>query len=143
MGMTWAIGWAPVGALVGLVAAVGSGGPLGAILETAFLYAASGFVVGAMFSGILALTDGRRRFDEMSLGRFATWGAIGGLLISPYTIFDGMAITLSSVVGVGVITLLSAGSAAASLALARREDDRVLLEAGEETEGVGLMAGGR
>ncbi len=46
------------------------------------LFGAFGFVAGVTFSGILALTEGRRRFDEMSLPRFAGWGAVGGLLLS-------------------------------------------------------------
>jgi hypothetical protein len=137
MGLTWAVGWAPVGAIVGSVVALG-GGPLGGVVEAVLLYAASGFVVGAAFSGLLGIAEGRRRFDEMSLGRFATWGALGGLLISPYTIFDGMPLTLTNVVGVGAVMLLSAGSAAGSLALARREDDQELLEAGEDVADVGL-----
>ena len=140
MGLTWAMGWAPVGGIVGFAVALVSGGPLVGVVEAMLLYGASGFVVGAAFSGILAIAEGRRRFDQMSLGRFATWGALGGLLISPYTIFDGMPFTLASVIGVGVMTLLSAGSAAATLALARREDDRELLEAGVEAEAVGLTA---
>jgi hypothetical protein len=132
MGLTWAVGWAPVGAVVGWIAALLAGGPLAGVVEAMLLYAGSGFVVGTVFSGLLGIAEGRRRFDEMSLGRFATWGALGGLLISPYTIFDGVSITLTSVVGVGVVTLLSAASAAASLALARRENDEALLEAGLE-----------
>ena len=138
MGLIWAIGWAPVGAIVGSVVALVAGGPPGAVVEAMLRYAVSGFLVGATFSGLLGVAEGRRRFDEMSLGRFAVWGALGGLLISPYTIFDGMPITLTSVVGVGVVTLLSAGFAAGSLALARREDDQELLEAGEEAAEVGL-----
>jgi len=35
-----------------------------------------------MFGGLLVLTEGRRRFDQMSLPRFAGWGALGGLLLS-------------------------------------------------------------
>ena len=140
MGLTWAVGWAPVGAAVGSVVALVTGGPLAGVVQSMFLYSASGFVVGAVFSGLLGIAEGRRRFGEMSLGRFATWGALGGLLISPYTVFDGMAVTLTSVIGVGVVTLLSAASAAASLSLARRADDQAVLAAGEEASAVGLTA---
>ena len=31
---------------------------------------------------VLGLVEGRRRFDQMSLPRFAGWGAVGGLLLS-------------------------------------------------------------
>lgn len=137
-GLTWAVGWAPVGALVGSVAALLGGASWAGVVGAALVYATSGFVVGVAFSGLLGLVEGRRRFDQMSLGRFATWGALGGLLISPYTVFDGMAVSVTTVIGVGVVTLLSAASAAASLALARREDDQALLEAGEAAAEVGL-----
>jgi len=41
-----------------------------------------GFIAGVTFSGLLVLTEGRRRFDQMSLPRFAGWSAVGGLLLS-------------------------------------------------------------
>ncbi len=48
-----------------------------------------------------------------------------------------MGTTLPLLLGVGVAsTLLGAGSAAGSLALARRAEDRELLEAGEEALGL-------
>jgi hypothetical protein len=48
--------------------------------------------------------------------------------------------TVSGALFVGVVTLMGAGSAAGSLALARRAEDRELLEAGEEA--LGLTEGG-
>jgi hypothetical protein len=43
------------------------------------IFGVLGFIAGVIFSAILALTEGRRRFDQMSLPRFAVWGATGGL----------------------------------------------------------------
>ena len=91
-------------------------------------FAAMGFIGGAIFSMALGLAEGRRRFDEMSLPGFIVLGALGGLFVSlimgggPYFIF----------------TLLGAGSAGGSLALARWADDRELLEAGADIADVGL-----
>ena len=41
-------------------------------------------------------------------------------------------------VAAGVLALMGAGSAAGSLVLARRAQDRALLDAGEETADIGL-----
>jgi len=46
------------------------------------IFGVLGFFAGVIFSAFLLLTQGRRRFDEMSLPRFAGWGAAGGLLLS-------------------------------------------------------------
>ena len=98
--------------------------------------ALAGFMGGAAFSVVLGLAEGRRRFDQMSLPRFAAWGALGGLLLSVFMLSTGSAFTLVNVVVFSVVTLLAAGSAAGSLALARKADDRELLDAGEEALGL-------
>ncbi len=49
-------------------------------------------------------------------------------------------VTLGEVLTAGLVTLLGSGSAAGSLALARRSEDRELLEACEEA--LGLTEGG-
>jgi hypothetical protein len=79
-----------------------------------------GFVAGVIFSVLLALTEGRRRFDQMSLPRFAAWGAAGGLLLS--AVFSRAAsLELKDVlVIVPTFGAACAISASASLALARR-----------------------
>ena len=105
-------------------------------------YGMLGFVGGAAFSVVLGITEGRRRFDEMSLPRFAGWGAVGGLLLSVLTVAMGIAmggaITLGNWIFMGTMPLLAAGSAAGSLALARRADDRELLEHGADVAEIGL-----
>ena len=112
-GLTWAFAWSFVGTSfvrllgVSLEAAVNLIGP----------YAMMGLIGGGAFS------VGRRRFDEMSLPRFAAWGAVGGLLLS-VPISSGL--TLQSLVTGSVTTLLGAGSAAGSLALARRANEMSL-----------------
>jgi hypothetical protein len=85
-----------------------------------------GFIGGIIFSGLLMLTEGRRGFDQMSLPRFAAWGAVGGLLLS--AIF-----TRAASLGVGdvlaiapVFAVASAICASGSLALARRAGMREL-----------------
>ena len=75
----------------------------------------------------------------MSVPRFAAWGALGGFLL---TVFVQLSVGGPglSIIAATVTTLLGAGSAAGSLALARRAEDRELLEAGEEA--LGLTEGG-
>jgi len=152
LGLTWAVGWASVGAVIGLVYFFGvigvQSGLLGAFLAAYVrMFATLGFLGGAIFSTVLGIAEGRRRFDELSLPRFAAWGALGGLLLGVIAL-TGWAGTLPVVLGrvmgpmdflvAGVATLLGAGSAAGSLALARRADDKELLEHGADVADIGL-----
>ncbi len=140
MGLTWAAAWFGFGTILGLVIGLISGGPfqLAPLIANAVLFGVSGFVGGAAFSGVLGIAEGRRTFDEMSLPRFAGWGGVGGLLLSMLLLSNGGPLTLARVLTVGVVTLMGAGSAAGSLALARRADDGGLLRAGESA---GLIEG--
>ena len=143
MGVTWAAGWAPVGAVTGLIAGVALGGvPLGVIATNyAALFGVLGFVGGTIFSTVLRVTEGRHTFDQLSLPRFVAWGALGGLLLGVLAVTAGIlgpGLTILDAVIAGVSTLLGAGSAAGSLALARRADDRELLEAGADLADIGL-----
>ena len=142
MGLTWAAAWLGIGSIVTLATAVvfGAGG-LG--IAGIVLYTIAGFVAGTAFSVVLGLAEGRRRFDQMSLRRFAAWGALGGLPLGLYMSWlnglfaPGGSIAVALVL-TAVPTLLAAGSAAGSLALARRADDRELLEDGADVADVGL-----
>src|SRR5215510_7129797 len=76
MGFTWAAAWFAVGFVPRWVLGIESDLPF------PILFGGLGFIAGVTFSGLLVLTEGRRRFDQMSLPCFAGWGAIGGLLLS-------------------------------------------------------------
>lgn len=138
VGLTWAAGWGLFGGTLWLFRA------WEIALSAGFNYAVSGFVGGALFSLLLRLAEGRRRFDELKITRFAGWGALGGLLIGV-----GYAVVATTLYPEGdylwgqyfaITTVLGAGSAAGSLALARVTDDRQLLEQGEEAADVGLSS---
>jgi len=125
MGLTWALAWFAAGMVLLLIV-----GPDAADVPFPLGFALLGFLAGVAFSGVLAITEGRRSFDQMSLPRFAAWGAAGGLLL---------AVGMAAVIGwaqlpvlATVFALSGAGSAAGSLALARKAVDRELLEAGED-----------
>ena len=146
MGLTWAAGWSPIGAVIGLVMGVVFIGPgvglAGVVARYVGLFATLGFFGGAIFSTVLRITEGRRRFDELSLPRFAAWGGLGGFLLGVLAITGGIlglgGLTPVTAIVAGAATLLGAGSAAGSLALARRAHDQELLEAGADIADAGL-----
>jgi hypothetical protein len=141
MGLTWAVAWSGAGAIVTLGFVLRTGSRPDAPFP--IMFAAAGFIAGLIFSGLLGLVDGRRRFDQMSLPRFAAWGAAGGFLLATTFV---LAVSLSgdpgflwNLVTVGpLFAAAGAGSAAGSLALARRTQDRALLETTEELTAMGL-----
>ena len=145
MGLTWAAGWALVGVLIGLSWSLGL--PMGWFVEVFDAplpaLAIPGFFAGAVFSTVLGIAGRRRRFDELSLPRFAAWGAVGGLLLSlfPVAAVGTGAASAAVAVAIGTLTLLSAVSASGSLMLARMAEDRELLEASEDVAEVGLTEG--
>ncbi|MGB5675025.1 MAG: hypothetical protein WBO43_10795, partial [Gemmatimonadota bacterium] len=91
-------------------------------------------------SGVLGIVEGRRRFDQMSLPRFAGWGGLGGLLLSGvFVLAAGLRGDVILVLG-PVFAMASAASAAGSLALARMAD-RQLLDAGGDAAAARLGEG--
>ena len=147
MGVTWAVGWALVGLLIGVSSLLLPGLPWDSFFEffdaPLPALAVPGFFGGVLFSAVLGIAGRRRRFDELSLPRFAAWGAVGGLLLSlvpAAMVTVGLATLRSSEGGLWQITamisgpliLLSALSACGSLMLARMAVDRKLLEASED-----------
>jgi hypothetical protein len=126
MGVVWGAAWSGAG----IVAAVLTG--FAADAPFPLVFGVFGFVAGVIFSALLALTEGRRRFDQMSLPRFAAWGAVGGLLLS--TLF-AMAASLGwgeVLVIAPTFALACAVCASGSLAVARRAVRRELPSSRED-----------
>jgi hypothetical protein len=124
MGLTWGAAWFGAGILLARVPGFYSDLPF------ALLFAPLGFVTGIIFSGILVVIEGRRRFDRMSLSRFAGWGAASGLLLSGIFVV-GAALRGASMWGEFLVfgpalTVASAACAAGSLAVGRRAERRAL-----------------
>jgi hypothetical protein len=113
MGLIWGAAWFTAGMVLLVIV-----GPDAADVPFPLGFGLLGFLVGTTFSAIVGIAEGRRRFDQMSIPRFAGWGALGGLL------FSGV---FALVAGLGgeflvlgpVFALAGAGSAAGTLALAR------------------------
>jgi hypothetical protein len=145
MGITWALGWTPIGALAGATLAVvfGPGIPLfWAMKLNAVVFGVLGLIGGTIFSTVLRLTEGRRTFDELTLPRFTLWGALGGVVLGGVTVALGLwgAGNLPGVAAMltGITTVLGAASAAGTLAIARAADRRERLGASSEVDAVGL-----
>ena len=139
MGLTWAAAWGTAGMIVMLGFLLRTGSRPDAPFP--LMFGVFGFVAGVIFSGVLGLVEGRRRFDQMSLSRFAAWGAAGGFLLSATFVLavslNGNPGFLWNLVVVGpVFAVAAAASAAGSLALARRAQDRELLETTEDVTGL-------
>jgi hypothetical protein len=141
MGLAWAVAWfgAGMALMLGLLLTTGSTGadvpyPLG--------FGALGFVAGVTFSGVLGFIEGNRSFDQMSLPRFAGWGAAGGFLfsvvfVSVVSLSEGPAFFGNLAVLGPVFAMAGAGSAAGILALARRAEEREVLDTAEDMSELG------
>jgi hypothetical protein len=125
VGLTWAFGWG----LVGLLVMETFVDPHGRIADIwPMVLGIPGFLGGVVFSVMLGMADGRRRFNDLSLPRFGVLGAVTGALLG---VAGVAAIGLSGLIIVP-LTLLGAASAAGSLALARMGRERELLDAGAD-----------
>lgn len=146
MGLTWAIGWAGIGLLIGVSSKLFPGLPWWDGFFRVFdaplpALAVPGFFGGVFFSTVLGIAGRHRRFDELSLPRFTAWGAAGGILLSllpALMVALGIASTEGSSRGIweltavisGPLTVLGAASAAGTLLLARKGEDRKLHSGG-------------
>jgi hypothetical protein len=122
MGFTWAAAWFLAGMVPRWVFGFNADVPF------PIVFGVLGFIAGVTFSGLLVLTEGRRRFDQMSLPRFAGWGALAGFLLSAL-------FTRAASLGPGDVLAIAptfaiacAACASGSLALARRAVRRELLD---------------
>ena len=150
-GLTWAVIWVLAGLLIGVASKLVPG-PLDFFFEVFDAplpaIAMPGFIGGVLFSIVLGIAARRRRFSELSLTRFAAWGALGGLLMTLLP-FAMVAVGLASTHGakeinplkitavMSILVVLSAASATASLLIARRAERRASLEADPDLAEVG------
>ena len=129
--ITWAVGWGAVLAglhLFGLSPILGLG-------DSAFFGSIIGFMAGGSFAVMLTVGEGRRRLDQLSLGRVGLWGAIGGIAVvywahgpipwSAFFQFPG-AFVYGTLLTFGPPCLLGAGFAAGSVAIARQADKKLI-----------------
>ena len=139
MGVTWAIAWGLVGLLIGASSILLPFLPWDVFFKwfDAPLPALGvpGFFAGVLFSFVLGVVARKRRFNELSMTKFTAWGAAGGALLSlvPAALVSvglatpapGLNIWLATAVIAPPLILLCAGSAAASLAIARKGETQI------------------
>lgn len=132
IGLAWAAAWFGAGLVLLLIVGVGA-----ADVPFPLFFGLLGFLAGATFSGIIGIVERRRRLDQMSLPRFAGWGALGGLLLSGMLVLaTGLG---GEILALGpVFALAGAACATGTLALARRADQQELLDADGDMAPPGL-----
>ena len=141
MGLIWAMVWAPAAVIVGMIV-----DPDGSMDEMwVAIGAYPGFLGGVAFATVLGIAARGRRFESLSISRFALWGAVAGFLVGtlPFTIgISGTALPVWIVAAmvIGTVTVLSALSAAGSLAFARIAERRGAIAAGDERAASSLPA---
>ena len=117
IGLTWGAAWSAAGMVLLLIVGIGA-----ADVPFPLFFGLLGFLAGTAFAGILGVVARRRRFDQMSLPRFAGWGALGGVVLA-----GAMRILVgpdASFVGLGALFgAAGAVSATGTLALARRAEE--------------------
>ena len=131
-GLTFAVGVGGVATLVGTIAVLIGGGSFREVFRIAGRLSVAAFLLGIGFSAILAITSRSGRLVNLSISRFASLGAGVGLIYFGLISINGIGKwTLGTAIANFVLlTGLGAGSAAATLFMARR--GRKELEAGQE-----------
>lgn len=146
-GLTWAFGWALTGIGIGVLSILTPFLPW----DGFFYYfdaplpalAMPGFFGGVLYAIVVGIAGRTQRFDDLTMRRVATWGAIGGALLScvPSALMvlglaDGNPEKLPSLplplFLAPPFALLGAASAAATLWIARRARSRSALSAGDD-----------
>ena len=132
MGLAWAAAWGVAGSVPRWVFGFNTDAPF------PLIFGVLGFIAGVTFSALLTLFEGRRGFDQLTLPRFAAWGALSGLLLS--ALFARIASLGAGDVFVIAPTFVVACAvcASGSLALAKRADIRELRDARSDTAKPGL-----
>jgi hypothetical protein len=138
MGVAWAAGGVGVGGTIELLDNVLPGGlaMASAVDMWPQTLAIPGFLGGVIFGVVLGIAGSRRRFDELSLPRFAAWGALTGVLLGALGMSLGAPLAF-----LAVITLASVVAASASLAVARMARGRELLGVGADVPELGRVPG--
>lgn len=115
IGVTWAVGCAGLGLILGIILSVlrpqdfGEGESIG---KAVVIFGVIGFLSGLGFSLLLYLGERRRSVNELSLWRVAIWGLLGGVGIPLLMGTDGSMAVMTGPLG--------ALFATASVAAARR-----------------------
>ena len=116
MGLLWAAGGMGVGGVIELLDNVLPGGLAMASRVDMWpqTLAIPGFIGGVLFAVVLMIAARVQRFDELSMPRFAAWGAVAGLALGVIAMAIG-----APVMFLGIMSLAGMVAGAGSLLLAR------------------------
>ena len=142
-GLIWGLPGTLVGAIGGVVASAFGGGPLlGSIATGSIVLGGSFFLLGTASAVGLSLAERGRTLDELSPWRAALWGGLAGgilpvlalLILEPGTVrlLSDPQLVAAVLAAVGAYGGLSAGLAAATVAVAKRAPEE--LGAGQASE---------
>lgn len=136
-GLTFAVGVGIVATVAGGVAWLAGGITGRDMLRIAGRLSVVGFLLGVSFGGVLAITARGRRFNKLSLRLVGALGAGAGVLYWAFLASTGGRVwSLRNAIGNFVIlTVMGAGSAVATLVIAKRA--RSALESGGEVHRLG------
>ena len=122
-GLAFAAGASAAGSILGIIGVLlGKFSALDVVGAVARFLVLPPFLLGVVFSGILAIAARGRGFDRLSLPFVTALGAGGGLLYFLVIATNGAGAwsTTTAIVNFTLLTVLGAGSAAGILILARR-----------------------
>ena len=109
MGLSWAVVAFLLGGIPELIGNIWPNSVTSAVDIWPAALAVPAFFGGAGFSIVLAVAGKNTRFEELSLGRFAIFGAIGGALASSFPALLLILGLVSPNVPIGQITLALLG----------------------------------
>lgn len=127
MALIWAVVWAPLGVLTGVIV-----DPSGAMDEMWLAIGAyPGFLCGAVFYAVVGIAEGGRGIDALALSRAGVWGALSGLLVGMFpfvvgTVNTAYPLSLWGVATITPVTLLSSASAVISVLIAGTAKKRAM-----------------
>jgi len=93
------------------------------VANLVLFYGVGGFVFGSGFAVVLTIMDGRKTFEELTLGRAALWGALAGVgsAFAVGLVATGLGIPLTGfVASICSCGAVAAGLGAGTVSLARR-----------------------
>ncbi|HEV8449249.1 MAG TPA: hypothetical protein VGQ44_20660 [Gemmatimonadaceae bacterium] len=139
-GLTFAVGIGAVTTAVGAFAWLRGRASVVEVLRVAGRFSVASFLLGVAFAGVLALTARGRRFNKLSLPLVGSLGAGAGFL---YWLFlastGGRAWSPRlAIINFGLLTVMGAGSAIATLLIARRARSGARLASADDLHSLGV-----
>ena len=139
MGITWGLLGALIGGFVEFLANLPWFDGLNSVDMWIPVFAIPGFLSGVIFSIVLRIAAGKRKFAELSIPWFAALGGVAGLLLGAWGLSNGLGGSVGEplvrgAIVLGATTLFTTTAAGGTLALGRMGADRTLesIDVGEE-----------